>query len=198
MTRWTKAVLGVLVVGILPLGGVAGHALAQAGSEEEAGQPRQEEFLSSVAAKLDVPVDQLKEAIQSTETEMLDEAVEQGKVRPEIAERLRQRIEEGRLLPSLSGGQAGQGQLNPGQRLVLHAAAEVLDMTPRDLAQEMRTTGKSLAQVAEEKGVSRDELKSGILADVEKHLDKGLERLQENIDNIIDRTPGQPAAPSTQ
>ena len=198
MTRWTKAVLGVLVVGALALAGMAGHALAQAGPEEEASQPRQEEFLSGVAAKLGVSVDQLKGAIQSTELEMLDEAVEQGKVQPEVADRLRQRIEEGRLLPSLSGGQARQGRLNLGQRVVLHAAAEVLDMTPRDLAQEMRTTGKSLAQVAEEKGVSRDELKSGILADVEKHLDQGLERLQENIDSIIDRTPGQPAAPSAQ
>jgi len=198
VTRWTKAALGILVVGILALGGVAGHALAQAGSEEEESQPRQAEFLSSVAAKLDVPVDQLKGAIQSTELEMLDEAVEQGKVRPEVADRLHQRIEEGRLLPSLSGGQPRQGRLNPGQRLVLHAAAEVLDMTPQDLAQEMRTTGKSLAQLAEEKGVSRDELKRGILADVEKHLDQGLERLRANIDSIIDRTPGQPAAPSTQ
>jgi hypothetical protein len=93
VTRWTKAVLGVLVVGILALGGIAGHALAQAGSEEEESQPRQEEFLSSVAAKLDVPVDQLKGAIQSTELEMLDEAVEQGKVRPEVAERLRENID---------------------------------------------------------------------------------------------------------
>jgi hypothetical protein len=198
MTRWTKAALGILVVGALALGGMAGHALAQAGPEEEASQPRQEEFLSGVAAKLGVSVDQLKGAIQSTETEMLDEAVEQGKVQPEVADRLRQRIEEGRLLPSLSAGQARQGRLNLGQRVVLHAAAEVLDMTPRDLAQEMRTTGKSLAQVAEEKGVSREELKSGILADVEKHLDQGLERLQENIDSIIDRTPGQPAAPAAQ
>jgi lambda repressor-like predicted transcriptional regulator len=198
MTRWTKAVLGVLVVGILALGGVAGHALAQAGPEEEETQPRQGEFLSGVAAKLGVSVDQLKGAIQSTELEMLDKAVEQGKVRPEVADRLRQRIEEGRLLPSLSGGLPGQGRLRPAQRLVLHAAAEVLDMTPQDLASEMRTTGKSLAQVAEEKGVSRDELKNGILADVEKHLDNGLERLSENIDRIIDRTPGQPAAPPTQ
>jgi hypothetical protein len=198
MTRWTKAVLGVLVVGALALGGIAGHALAQAGPEEQGGQPRQEEFLSGVAAKLGVSVDQLQGAIQSTEQEMLDEAVEQGKVQPEIADRLRQRIEEGRLLPSLSGGQARQEQLNLGQRVVLHAAAEVLDMTPQDLAQEMRTTGKSLAQVAEEKGVSRDELKSGILADVEKHLDESLQRLQENIDSIIDRTPGRPAASSAQ
>jgi AraC-like DNA-binding protein len=193
-----KALLGVLVVGILALGGVAGHALAQPGPETEQASTPREELLSGVAAKLGVPADQLRGAVQSTELEMLDKAVEQGKVRPEVADRLRQRIEEGRLLPSLSRPATWQERLGPGQRLVLRAAADVLHVTPQELANEMRTTGKSLAQVAEEKGISRDELKSGILADVEKHLDKGLERLQENIDSIIDRTPGQPAAPSTQ
>ena len=202
MRRWTKALLGLLVVGILVLGGVVGgvvnHALAQPGIEEGDASPPQEQFLSSVAAKLGVPVDQLKGAVQSTELEMLDNAVEQGKVRPEVADRLRQRIEEGRLLPSLSRAAGRQAQLGPGQRLVLHSAAEALDMTPADLVRELRDSGKSLAQLAEEKGVSRDELKIGILADVEKHLDQGLERLRANIDSIIDRTPGQPAAPSTQ
>ncbi len=202
MRRWTKPLLGLLVVGILVLGGVVGgvvnHALAQPGSGTEDSSAPQEEFLSSVAAKLGVPVDQLKGAIQSTEVEVLDRAVEQGKVRPEVAERLRQRIEEGRLLPSLSRAAARQARLGPGQRLVLHSAAEVLDMTPAELVRDLRDSGKSLAQLAEEKGVSRDDLKSGILADVEKHLDNGLERLRANIDRIIDRTPGQPAAPSTQ
>jgi len=198
VSRWTKAVLGVLVVGILALGGVAGRSLAQAGPEKEETQPRLEEFLSSVASKLGVPVDQLKEAIQSTELEMLDQAVEQGEVRPEVADRLRQRIEEGRLLPSLPGLQRGQGRLYAGQRLVLHAAAETLGVTPAELVRELRDSGKSLAQLAEEKGVSREELKSGILVDVEKHLDQGLERLRENIDRIIDRTPGSPPAPPTQ
>jgi len=202
MRRWTKVLLGLLVVGTLVLGSVVGgvvsHALAQPGTEEGDASPPQEEFLSSVAAKLGVPVDQLKGAIQSTELEMLDNAVEQGKVRPEVADRLRQRIEEGRLLPPLSRAASGQERLGPGQRLVLHAAAEVLDMTPADLVRELRDSGKSLAQLAEEKGISREELKSGILADVEKHLDNGLERLRENIDRIIDRTPGQPAASSSQ
>jgi transposase-like protein len=202
MRRSTKAALGVLVVGVLVLGGVVGgvvsHALAQSGTEKEGTQPQQEEFLSSVAAKLGVSVDQLTGAIQSTELEMLDKAVEQGKVRPEVADRLRQSIEEGRLLPSLRGSLGAQAQLSVGQRLVLRAAADVLNMTPQELVQEMRTTGKSLAQVAEEKGVSRDDLKNGIIADVQKYLDNGLGRLRENIDSVIDRTPGQPAAPSTQ
>jgi hypothetical protein len=193
-----KALLGVLVVGILALGGVAGHALAQPGPQTEQASTPREELLSGVAAKLGVPADQLKGAVQSTELEMLDKAVEQGKVRPEVADRLRQRIEEGRLLPSLTRAAARQEQLGPGQRLVLHSAAEALGVTPAELVRELRDSGKSLAQLAEENGVSRDELKSGILADVEKHLDNGLERLRENIDSIIDRTPGQPAAPSTQ
>ena len=95
MSRWTKAALGVLVAGILALGGVGGYALAQSGTEKEASQPQREQFLNGVADTLGVPVDQLKGAIQSTELEMLDNAVAQGKVRPEVADRLRQRIEAG-------------------------------------------------------------------------------------------------------
>jgi lambda repressor-like predicted transcriptional regulator len=198
VSRWTKAALGILVVGVLALGGVAGHALAQPGPEDQQAQPRQEEFLSGVAAKLGVPVDQLKGAIQSTELEMLDNAVEQGKVGPEVADRLRQRIEDGSLAAPLAASLRAQARLNVGQRLVLHAGAETIGVTPAQLVQELRSSGKSLAQLAEEKGVSREELKSGILTDVEKHLDNGLERLRENIDRIIDRSAGQPAAPSTQ
>jgi lambda repressor-like predicted transcriptional regulator len=202
MRTRTKALLGAVVVGVLVLGGVVGgvvnHALAQPGSGAEDASTPQEQFLSSVAANLGVSVDQLKGAIQSTELDMLDNAVQQGKVRPEVADRLRQRIEEGQLALPLRRAAALQGRLGPGQRLVLRAAADVLNVTPQELASEMRTTGKSLAQVAEEKGVSRDDLKSGITADVQKHLDKGLERLGANIDRIIDWAPGQPAASPTQ
>jgi hypothetical protein len=197
VSRWTKALLGLLVVGVLAAGAVAGQALAQAGPANENAQPRGEEFLGRVAEKLGVSVDELKAAISSTELDMLDEAVQQGKVSQERAGRLRQRIEAGSLLPALSRANAGQVRLQTGQRLVLHATAEVLEMTPLDLVRELRSTGQSLAQLAEEKGISRDDLKSGILADVEKHLDAGLERLRQNIDSIIDRTPGQPA-PATQ
>jgi hypothetical protein len=182
---------------MLALGAVAGQALAQAGPGDEEAPPLQEEFLGRVAEKLGVPVEELEEAIRSTELEMLDEAVEQGRIRPERAERLRRHIEEGRLLPPLPRPRPWQERLHPGQRLMLHAAAEVLDMTPRELIGELRQSGQSLAQLAEEKGVSREELKSGILEDVERRLNEGLERLRENIDDIIDRTPGPPPAPPT-
>jgi len=198
VSKWTKTLLGLLVVGVLAAGAVAGQALAQAGPDDEDAQPRGEEFLGRVATKLGVSVDQLKEAINSTELDMLDEAVGQGNISQERADRLRQRIEEGRLLPSLPRARAGQVRAQAGQRLVLHSAAEVLGMTPQDLVRELRSTGQTLAELAEEKGVSRDELKSGILEDAEKHLDAGLERLRQNIDSIIDRTPGQAPAPSEQ
>lgn len=198
MNRCTKALLGLLLVGVLAAGAVAGQALAQAGPANEDTQTRGEEFLGRVAAKLGVTVDQLKEAISSTEMEMLDEAVAEGRISEERGDRLRQRIEEGRLLPPLPRARAVQNWLQAGQRLVLHAAAEVLEMKPLDLVRELRSTGHSLAQLAEEKGISREELKSGILEDVQKHLDAGLERLRENIDKIIDRTPGQAPAPPEQ
>jgi hypothetical protein len=115
-----------------------------------------------------------------------------------MAERLRQRVEEGQLLPRPQRPRHGQQRSHTSLRLVLHAAAETLDMTPRELVGELRATGQSLAELAEGKGVDREELKSGILGDVEKHVDERLERLQENIDGIIDRTPGSPPAPPAE
>ena len=55
-----------------------------------------------------------------------------------------------------------------------------------------------LAQLAEGKGISREELKDGIIGQVEERLNEGLERLRENIDSIIDRTPGPPQASPTE
>ena len=193
MSRWTKVGLGVAVVGVLLLGaavgGVVDRARAQPGSEEDKALPRQE-FLSRVAARLGVSEEQLREAVRSTELEMLDEAVQQGRIPSERADRLRQRIEEGRLLPPLPRPAPRQERLGPGQRLVLRATAEALGVTPAELVREVRDSGKSLAQLAEEKGISREELKSRILDDVQKHVDKGLERLRDNIDRLIDRTWG--------
>ncbi len=197
VSRWTKALLAMAVVAALAMGAVAGQALAQAGPGDDEAVSRREEFLSRVAAKVGVTAGELEDAIQSTGLEMVDEAVEEGKVSPEVGERLRQRVEEGRLLPRLAESRSQALRVRVALRLVLHAAAETLDMTPRELLSEMRSSGQSLAQLAEARGVSREVLKSGILGDAEKHVGDGLDRLSENIDRIIDRSPQSPPAPTT-
>jgi hypothetical protein len=71
-------------------------------------------------------------------------------------------------------------------------------MTPRELIAELRDC-KSMVDVAAEQGMSSDDLKTGILTDVEKHLDQAvargriteeradqaLQKLTDNIDEIV-------------
>jgi lambda repressor-like predicted transcriptional regulator len=91
--------------------------------------------------------------------------------------------------------------------------ADILGMTPQDLRTELQA-GKSLAQVAEAKGISRDTLKAKLLEAHKMRIDaavaagtltaeqaqKMTERANAHIDQMLDRTPGQrpnPRGPRT-
>ena len=91
--------------------------------------------------------------------------------------------------------------------------ADILGMTPQDLRTELQA-GKSLAQVAEAKGISRDTLKAKLLEAHKTRIDAAVaagkltaeqaqtmtERASAHIDQMLDRTPGQrpnPRGPRT-
>ena len=203
MRRWVKALIGVVALAAVVSGIVVGTALAQGGGD---GRGRGEELLNRVAQKLGITVEELKGAVSDSELEMLDEAVAQGRISACRADRVRQRIEEGHLF--LFARPHGP---HPGRILVLYAAAETLDMRPRALRAELME-GQSIAQAAEARGVSRDDLRAGILAEAEEHLDRAVEngrlaqeradealqKLSENIDRIVDFAPcPAPASTST-
>jgi hypothetical protein len=212
--------LGLIAAAVLVLGAVSLGAttLVHARGDDEKPAPRElvEEFLSRVAGKLGISKDELSGAIESTELEMVDEAVADGRISEEMAERLRGRIEEGKGflgLPVRWPQRAGSARIiRAGLHLVVDPAAEVLGMERADLVGELRD-GKSLAEIAEEQDVGLEELKSGILdgaaAKLEEAVSNGrlsearaegiLQRLTERIDDIIDRTLpprfGGPASP---
>ncbi len=205
MSNKVKILAGVLAIAIVGLGAVAGTALAQDAGNGNAQAPAEgatsglcARFVDGVASQLGVTVDELEAAFKASKLDIVDEAVQSGRIDADTADRIRERIEEGsacwRPRPRVQrlGERVARG-------LVVHAAAETLDMTPRELVAELRDC-QSLAQVAAEQGVGRDELKSGILNDVEKHLDQAVARgrttqaradqallkLADNIDEIVD------------
>jgi hypothetical protein len=181
----TFVVIGVAVA--LLSGLIAGIALAQDGEGDET----ERGFAARVAAHLGVTEDQLSDAVEAARLEMLDEAVAEGRITAEQAERLRERIEEG-----MPGRLAGLRHL---LRSVVDAVSETLDMTPREILADLRE-GQSLAEIAEAQDVSRDELKGVILTEVQEKLDQGVAegnltqeradaitaRLNENIDWVLD------------
>jgi polyhydroxyalkanoate synthesis regulator phasin len=186
------AALGVVVLLVSSL--VAGVALAQGGGTGDT-QGERESFAARVAAHLGVTEQQLVDAFKTARVEMLDEAVAAGKISPEEAEQVRQRIEESQGL--------GLGLGLRGWRIhalggIVSSVAETLDMTPREIAQDLRQ-GQSLAEIGQAKGVSTDTLKSAILTAADEKLDQAvadgkltqdqadkiMTRLTNNIDKIL-------------
>lgn len=196
------AVVG-LAVGILGVG-----PLATSAQEDE--RPI-DTFLAKVAEKLGVSQEDLTTAIRDAQLEMIDEAVAEGRLSEEMADRLRERIEEGGILfPPPRPHPPRPGVCQRAADLVLKAAAEVLDMPLGELKHELKAD-RSLAQVAEAQGMPVDEFRGALLEQIRAQLDQMVERgrlteeqaeriyqrMEENIDRIINAhlPPGRPCVP---
>jgi hypothetical protein len=136
---------------------------------------------------------------------MVDEAIAEGRISEEMAQMLRERIEDGRGflgLPVCWPHKAGRARIiRAALHLVVDPAADVLGMERQEVVTALRD-GQSLADIAEEQGVSVEGLKSGILegaaAKLEQAVSNGrlsgeradriLQRLTEHIDDIVSRT----------
>ena len=173
------AVAGAILFGIVAAGG---GASAQESGEPAAGDeglffdtqvvellgPGGEEYLALVAEKLGVTVEQLQTAMQEARDEL---------------------------------GLPDRGDRGPGFRRgaifgwglhgAVAAAAEIIGIEPQDLIAGLRD-GKSLAQIGEENGVSRDDLKAGIVAAITERVNTAVanERInQERADEVIANLP---------
>ncbi|MCH7998657.1 MAG: hypothetical protein IIA91_04130 [Chloroflexi bacterium] len=173
------AAVVVLAVGAVAVGGAATSA--------QEGDGPLGTFLSRVAEKLGVSEEEVETAIDEARTESIDEAVAEGRLTEEQAERLQERG-----FP-FAGGRMGKGC---GQ--VKDAAAEVLGMTQEELKDELKD-GNSLAEVAEAQGMSVEDFKAALLDQVQAQLgvlvadgdftqeqaDDIFQRTEENIDSIL-------------
>ncbi|HET8606238.1 MAG TPA: hypothetical protein VFL66_04330 [Gaiellaceae bacterium] len=154
-----KGVALGLVVGLL--GGAAGGALATSGgmttttttttAQPPARQALVQAFLSDLAGRLGVSESTLKEAIQGAAIDQVNQAVKDGKLSQDQANRLIQRIQSGKLGPGFRLGPGFPGRLvHPGPALlgdVLGAAAGYLGMTEAQLRAQL-ASGKSLSEIA--------------------------------------------------
>ena len=187
------------------------------GGDMQQRQQMHEAYLNALAARLGLSVDQLKEAQKQARIDLVNKAVAEGKLTQEQANRMIQAIQNGRgpgqpgmgQRPGPRGPQGpGQGQRGPGMPGPGQAVADLLGMTPQELRTEFQA-GKSLAQIAEARGVSRDTLKAKILETQKARLDAAVAagrmtaeqaqqaaaRMSANIDRMLDATPGQRRQP---
>lgn len=200
------------------------------GQRQQDMRQQHEAYMNAVAARLGISREQLNEAMKQARIDQINQAVAEGKIDQERANRMIQVIQSGQRPGGPGGPGAGPGQggpppgpgQGPGARQggpggrppgpEMHGggmlAANVLGMTPQDLRTQIQA-GKSLAQIAQEKGISRDDFEAKLIAAQKARLDDAvangrmsaeqakqvLDRFTANVDQMIDFTPGQRRSP---
>lgn len=123
-------------------------------------------YIAKLAANLGVDVQKLKDAIDKTNLEVIDEKVADGSMPQDRADAMKERIANGETFfgigggrgPGGPGGDHGKGPGGPGMGVDQAALASFFGIDEATLRTELQT--KSLATIAGEHGKSVDALKA--------------------------------------
>jgi polyhydroxyalkanoate synthesis regulator phasin len=137
-------------------------------------------FWSALAAKLGTNIDNLKAAFRDAAKAVVAQRVKDGKLTQAQADQLNQRIDKLPLksmplpiLPRRQGMTPQQKIAAAAAKLMLDAAANTLGMSSRDLLGELRD-GLTLAEIAQQKGIDPNKLKTAMLAAVNARIDEAV------------------------
>lgn len=208
-TRWLIAAAAALAV---VLG--SGAALAASGSSDPAS-----DFLGDVAKRLGISQEKLEDALKDATIARIDEAVAAGDITKEEGDALKERVRAGdvpAILPSLRGpgpelGPFGRdGVIGPGRFAgtdLPDTAADYLGMTEAAVREALRD-GKSLADLAKDKGKSVDGLKSALRGELRRAADRAVDdgvltkqqadRLVEKFSNAVNELVEQRGSPGLE
>ncbi|MDQ3122685.1 MAG: hypothetical protein M3Q59_09140 [Actinomycetota bacterium] len=166
-----------------------GGGAAFAGQSAEDKGARCEARLAKIAEKQGLTVAEVAARVTERLTARVDAALQAGRITPERAAMLKERIAEG----SLCKGHALRARL--GRHRLLAAAAEFLGLDRAELRAAL--PGTSLSALAEKQGKSVADLKTAMVEPVKAKLAKAVEgnrisqeradRLLERIENRVDR-----------
>jgi hypothetical protein len=206
-----KSRVAIGAAALVVLAGAGGTYAATKGS----GGNERQLFLDDVAKRLHVSTGDLESALKGALSDRLDAAVKAGRLTREQADEIKKRQNEEGGVPFLGPGKfRGHGPAPflggpPPHKLPimagLEASAKYLGLSDEQLNEQLES-GKSLAQVAEDRDKSVDGLKDAIKAAVRSKLeaavsDKRLTKAQEeqilddidrHLDDIVQRKGGGP------
>ncbi len=187
MNRRVKIFVAVLVVVVLGAAVLGAVVLAQepTPTPTKPRQSLQQTYWQTLADKLGVKVEVLQQDARDAARETVQQAVNDGVLTQKQADALLRRLDQQApgALPFggpfrgrgwRPGWHRGRG-FGPvfGRQSVLDAAAKALGMTSQDLVAELKA-GKSLADIAEEKGVVEDAVKRAVLDALKAQLDQAV------------------------
>jgi hypothetical protein len=176
MRRFGIIAGSAILVAVLAVGAVSAVALAQEGTDDSSGWNFRERVHQAIASILNISVEEYEAAIDTAENQVLDEAVADDWLTQDQADRLRERLDAEPGLDHWGKGFPFEGGM-PGMRgfrgvrgeSLFSIAADKLGMEVSDLVAELQD-GKSIADVAAEKGVATQEIADAYLAQYQEKL----------------------------
>lgn len=178
MTKFWKIVGVTTLIAILGLVAVGAIALAQ-DSDSGSNGPFDfaTRFREALANILGISVEEYDAAVEKAQDQVMDEAVAEGWLTEEQAELLRWRMDQapGFGMPGMGRGfgRHGWGMRGFMGDNLLSIAADKLDMKLTELLTGLQD-GKSIADVAKEKGIDTQTIVDAYLAQLKENLDEAV------------------------
>jgi len=164
----------VLLAVVIVTVAVAGMSFASSGqsSDTSAGGNLCQSFVSKLAVNLGMTEDQVTTALDTTKKQMLDEAVQQGKITQEQADKIYANANKGFCRgfgflndkSSRQGDSAGKGLKGQGfgKHRNFDDMASVLGMTADEIKTEMQS-GKTIEQIVTEHDMTMEQFREKML-----------------------------------
>ncbi len=175
--RWIIVGIAALAAVLVSAGVVGTMAFAQ-DTGDGASQTFNfyDQFRQAIAGILGISVDQYDSAVQQAQQQVLDQAVTDGWLTQDQADRMSERLAQD---PSMGMWGKGHGAGRPGAGRggwgvhLISVAAEQLGMTEADLETALRD-GKTIAAVAAEKGVDTQTIIDAYVTQLTARLDQAV------------------------
>jgi hypothetical protein len=159
----------VAIVAVLALGGAA--TVFAAGSTTSNGTSRGQEFLNRLANNLGISPDKLQQGLKTTADQEIDNAVANGRITQDQANKAKQNVDNGNGLNAFTRFFGRRIHDRDLLRFgVENDLASELGMSPQDLMTQLQS-GKTLKQIISDQNKTVDEVVNAVAADVQKTLD---------------------------
>jgi|GEM_PF-1126346 len=196
---WKIVGIATLVV-VLGLAAVGAVAFAQDENGDDWPFKFRGQFHEAIAKALDISVEEYDAAVELARDQVLDDAVKEGQITEDQANRMRERAEQGpeawgrgkgSRVPFMDKGSLGPrgGSVGAAGISLFGVAAEQLDMTPQELLAALQD-GKSINNLAQEKGTDPADITAAILEKLDETLDQAVQDgkiTQERATAILDK-----------
>lgn len=147
---------GFLLALVLLVGAVTGTAFATSDNQSDSSTATlYQDFVAKLAANLGLDQDQVTAALDTTKQQMLDEAVQQGKITQEQADKMAAREDGGFCGFGFNGDKMGHKDGLGGRNL--DGMASILGITSDELKAELES-GKTMQDIVTEHGLTMDEV----------------------------------------